>query len=45
MDYKCNICSKQYKNYKVLWEHNKKFHKQQLCNAITTDNKTVYIKK
>ena len=24
--YYCNICNKNYKTYKTLWEHNKKFH-------------------
>ena len=25
--YKCNVCVKEYLNYKSLWAHNKKFHK------------------
>ena len=24
--YYCNVCDKKYKTYKTLWEHNKKFH-------------------
>ena len=26
MEYKCNICNKQYASYQSLWIHNKKFH-------------------
>lgn len=36
MEYKCNVCNKQYKTYQSLWNHNKKFHKDkdQLLSAI-----------
>ena len=27
MEYKCNICKKDYSSYQSLWIHNKKFHK------------------
>ncbi len=26
--FKCNVCSKYYKSYQSLWNHNKKFHQQ-----------------
>jgi hypothetical protein len=26
MEYKCNVCNKQYKTYQTLWKHNKQFH-------------------
>jgi hypothetical protein len=28
MEYKCDICIKQYKSYQSLWNHNKKFHEK-----------------
>ena len=28
MEYRCNICNKQYSSYQSLWIHNKKFHKK-----------------
>jgi hypothetical protein len=34
MSYICNICNKNYKSYNSLWNHNKKFHK----NNINNDN-------
>ena len=37
MEYKCNICNKLYSSYKSLWNHNKKFHK----NNITHDNLSI----
>ena len=27
MDYKCNVCVKDYSSYKSLWNHIKKYHK------------------
>ena len=34
-DFYCNDCNKKYKTYKTLWEHTKKFHKEnvQLCST------------
>ena len=26
MEFKCNICNKQYASYQSIWNHNKKFH-------------------
>ena len=31
-EYKCNICRKFYASYKSLWDHNKKFHRNQNVN-------------
>ena len=28
--YRCDHCNKNYKTYKTLWEHNKKFHKNNI---------------
>ena len=43
MSYNCNICNKEYKNYKSLWTHNKKFHINNCHinddNVNTCDNK------
>ena len=38
MEYRCNICIKQYKTYQTLWTHNKKFH---ACNTSKTPRKTL----
>ena len=32
-EYKCNICNKFYNSYKCLWNHNKKFHKNEIINV------------
>ena len=34
----CNICSKKYKSYKSLWNHNNKFH-----NTNTTKNNILHL--
>jgi len=39
-DYYCKDCNKQYKTYKTLWEHNKKFHKT-MINLSTTNNNLI----
>ena len=33
--FKCNICSKLYSSYKSLWNHNKKFHKNDVTGNVT----------
>jgi hypothetical protein len=43
--YYCNICNKNYKTYKTLWEHNKKFHKDPVnTNEIKVNIKVYFIK-
>jgi len=34
MEYKCNICIKEYSSYKSLWLHNYKYHKQNEKNVV-----------
>jgi len=47
MEYKCNICKKNYKSYQTLWIHNKKFHttnsSHDSVNNIKTSNSTIDI--
>jgi hypothetical protein len=40
MEYKCNICNKNYNSYQSLWNHNKKFHNNNFKNnnLLTTNN-------
>jgi len=38
-DYYCKDCDKKYKTYKTLWEHNKKFHNEDVKNV------KVYVKQ
>ena len=33
MQYHCNICNKDYKSYQSLWNHNKKFHIEDVKNV------------
>ena len=35
---KCDICNKIYVSYKTLWEHRKKFHKNDSTNIINDVN-------
>jgi hypothetical protein len=37
-DFYCKCCDKQYKTYKILWEHNKKFHSKNSKNVKTVKN-------
>ncbi len=30
MEYRCNICNKDYSSYQSLWIHNKKYHTDQI---------------
>jgi hypothetical protein len=41
-DYKCGVCNKFYKNYKSLWKHKYKYHKQNVIinDDIVTNNVT-----
>jgi hypothetical protein len=32
--YNCKICNKYYASYKSIWNHNKKFHKENVSNSI-----------
>ena len=34
MEYKCNVCVKDYSSYKSLWNHIKKFHKTNVNNNV-----------
>jgi hypothetical protein len=34
MEYKCELCNKEYKSYQSLWNHNKKFHEKNVKNVI-----------
>ena len=36
MEYKCNICNKNYKSYQSLWNHNFKFHKNTNTNVYNS---------
>uniref|UniRef100_A0A6C0DAK0 KilA-N domain-containing protein n=1 Tax=viral metagenome TaxID=1070528 RepID=A0A6C0DAK0_9ZZZZ len=42
MGFKCKICNNDYKSYKSLWNHNKKFHiiKDKLCNTFVKNGNT-----
>ena len=42
---KCKICIKSYNSYKSLWNHNKKFHKNETNNDVTIDEQNVTIVK
>ena len=33
-EFKCNICNKLYASYKSLWNHKKKFHKNETINEV-----------
>jgi len=43
MEYTCNICNKNYKSYQSLWNHNKKFHYNNIIektsNVTNSDTK------
>jgi hypothetical protein len=45
VEFLCKVCNKYYSSYKSLWNHNKKFHSNILCNdkhdisKISTNNK------
>lgn len=45
MEYKCDICDKQYKSYQSLWNHNKKFHTGNRENKIIDESLLKYICK
>ena len=34
MDYNCKLCNKKYASYKSLWNHNKKFHKENVPQFV-----------
>ena len=36
MQYRCNICNKDYSSYQSLWIHNKKFHNIIVTNMTPT---------
>ena len=38
--FNCNVCNKDYKSYKSLWNHNKKFHNK---NKVIIGNNEVII--
>ena len=38
MEYKCNICNKQYSSYQSLWIHNKKYHTTKNKNDSHSDS-------
>jgi outer membrane protein OmpA-like peptidoglycan-associated protein len=38
-EYNCKICNKKYKSYQSLWNHNKKFHNQNV--VVCSSNKVV----
>lgn len=40
MTYSCNICNKEYKSYKSIWNHNSIFHSEQIIIIKRNDNKT-----
>ena len=40
MSFNCNICSKEYKSYQSLWNHNKKEHKSKMSDECLNLEKT-----
>jgi hypothetical protein len=43
--YRCNLCNKEYSGYKSLWNHNNKFHKDNITNDKSMiSNLSVYDK-
>ncbi len=40
-DYYCKVCNKKYKTYKTLWEHNKKFHNDNVQKMFKKCSKNV----
>jgi hypothetical protein len=36
-EFNCKICNKFYVSYKTLWEHNKKFHKNEPASTYQSD--------
>lgn len=43
MEYKCNICNKKYVSYKSLWNHNAKFHRENVVINFPKEEKNVVI--
>ena len=42
MEYYCNICNKKYVSYKILWNHNSKYHRNNVViNLPETENNVV----
>jgi hypothetical protein len=43
MDFRCNYCTKDYRSYQSLWNHNKKFHSNNndICTVKCTVKRTV----
>lgn len=41
MEFKCNICNKDYKSYQSIWNHNKKFHNSKVILDIHNPSNTV----
>jgi hypothetical protein len=39
MTYNCNICKKEYKSYKTIWQHNNHFHPNEVIHITPNDNK------
>ncbi len=47
MEYRCNICNKNYSSYQSLWIHNKKFHSDEIqtCKGSVKDQRKGTVKE